>query len=150
MIFLLVPALVFALDFIIKSHVEKTKQPGEEDRRLGGRVIIRRMSNYGTAGSKLKDKPKLVCAIHGISMVLMLGVYIKLLMKKGKIGLKWAIGFVIGGGASNLYDRIKKGYVTDYVSFRAPVKAIRKLVFNISDFFIFAGCILGIIFGLDE
>lgn len=150
MIFLLVPALVFALDFFVKGHVEKTRKPGEESRRLGGRVIIRRMSNYGTAGSKLKEKPKLVCAMHGISMLLMFGAYIKLLMENGRTGLKWAVGLVIGGGASNLYDRIKKGYVTDYVSFSVPVKAIKKLIFNISDFFIFAGCILGVLFGMDE
>lgn len=150
MIFLLVPALVFALDFLVKSHVEKTRKLGEEERKLGGRVIIRRMSNYGTAGSKLKERPKLVCAMHGISMLVMTGAYIRLLMENGRTGLKLAVGLAIGGGASNLYDRIRKGYVTDYVSFRVPIKKIRKLVFNISDFMIMAGCILGILFGMEE
>lgn len=148
MIFLLIIAAVFGLDYAVKSHVEKTKKPGAVEEKLGGRVIIRRMSNYGMAGSRWKERPKLVCLLHGATMLLMTATYIRLLMEKGNNGLKLAGAFLLGGGASNLYDRIKKGYVTDYVSFRVPFKKIRRLVFNISDFFIMVGGILAVILGM--
>ena len=52
---------------------------------------------------------------------------------------------LLGGGISNFIDRMKKGSVTDYVRFpKFPVKKISELVFNLSDFGIFAGvfCLL--------
>ncbi len=147
MIFLLIPVTVFFLDFFIKFHVERTKKTGEE-KKLGNWIIIRRMSNYGIAGSKLKDNPKVVWIMNGIAMLLMGVAYGMLLLEKGRTGLKVASGFLLGGGASNFFDRCKKGYVTDYVRFRVPFRFISRLVFNISDFFIFIGCILGVIFSL--
>lgn len=150
MIFLLAVVLIFGVDFFVKKYVEKTKRPGVGEPKLGGRIVIRRTSNYGTAGSKLKDKPKLVCAFHSISMLFLAAGYIRLLAENRKHGLKLAGALLLGGGASNLYDRMKKGYVTDYVSFNVPFRAVRNLVFNISDFFIFAGGILGVIFALKD
>lgn len=49
---------------------------------------------------------------------------------------------VAGGGMSNWYDRHKRGYVTDYVSFRFGPEKFRRLVFNVSDFCIFFGLAL--------
>ena len=56
-----------------------------------------------------------------------------------------ALALLLGGGSSNFIDRMKKGSVTDYVRFpKFPVKKISELVFNLSDFGIFAGvfCLL--------
>ncbi|MFQ9208576.1 MAG: signal peptidase II [Clostridium fessum] len=52
------------------------------------------------------------------------------------------IGFALitAGGLSNLYDRLKRGYVVDYFSIRC--KYLEKVVFNLGDFFIFAGSAL--------
>ncbi|MDE6887595.1 MAG: signal peptidase II, partial [Eubacterium sp.] len=47
-----------------------------------------------------------------------------------------------GGGLSNLYDRLRKGYVVDYFSFGTGPKWFRRLVFNLADFFVFAGVLL--------
>ena len=44
---------------------------------------------------------------------------------------------ITAGGLSNLYDRLKRGYVVDYFSIRC--KYLEKVVFNLGDFFIFAG-----------
>lgn len=58
-------------------------------------------------------------------------------------GIGYAL--LLGGGISNFIDRMKKGSVTDYVRFpKFPVKKISELVFNLSDFGIFAGvfCLL--------
>ena len=66
--------------------------------------------------------------------------------QKGRItmtGIGYAL--LLGGGISNFIDRMKMGSVTDYVRFpKFPVKKISELVFNLSDFGIFAGvfCLL--------
>ena len=48
----------------------------------------------------------------------------------------------LGGGACNLADRMRRGYVTDYFSFNVPWKKLRGLVFNLSDMFIAVGALL--------
>lgn len=58
-------------------------------------------------------------------------------------GIGYAL--ILGGGLSNFIDRVKKGTVTDYLRFpNFPIKKISNLVFNLSDFGIFAGvfCLL--------
>ena len=55
---------------------------------------------------------------------------------------KLGLALTIGGGMSNWYDRHKRGYVTDYVSFRFGPEKFRRLVFNVSDFCIFFGLAL--------
>ena len=36
-------------------------------------------------------------------------------------------------------ERVEKGYVTDYLSFSVKNEKLRKIVFNLSDFSVFAG-----------
>ena len=50
--------------------------------------------------------------------------------------------FSLLGLLHNLYDRCRKGYVTDYIRFHSPWKRLNELVFNLSDFFIMAGAVL--------
>ena len=48
-------------------------------------------------------------------------------------------GLILGGGLSNLWERLRRGGVFDYVQFpRAPGR-IKHFVFNLADFAIFAG-----------
>ena len=53
---------------------------------------------------------------------------------------KLAFTLVLAGGASNLFDRMTRGYVVDYFSIQW--KALKKVVFNLGDIFIFAGSVL--------
>ena len=56
-------------------------------------------------------------------------------------------GLLLGGGISNIAERVLRGYVTDYFSFcRALPKKLRRLVFNIADMCIFIGAVLAAIF----
>ena len=56
---------------------------------------------------------------------------------KGRILEKLAVTLTLAGGISNLYDRMKRGYVVVYFSFEW--KFLKKLVFNLGDMFIFLG-----------
>ena len=49
---------------------------------------------------------------------------------------------ISGGGLNNYTERRRKGYVTDYVSLNVENPKLKKVVFNISDLFIFTGALL--------
>ena len=52
-------------------------------------------------------------------------------------------GLLLGGSLANLFDRIFRGSVTDYLRFPTlPWKKIRTLVFNLADLCIFFGTVL--------
>lgn len=101
---------------------------------------IELLENKGAASGILEKHPivlKIISAAMLCVCVLALGKE----RKKGKttmVGIGYAL--LLGGGFSNFIDRMKKGSVTDYVRFSEfPVKKISNLVFNLSDFGIFAG-----------
>ena len=90
----------------------------------------------------MKDKPEVVKILHTIILFLFLLICIVVgYFKKGNEMTAFGLSMILGGGASNLYDRWKKGYVTDYLGL--PVA--KKLVFNVSDLCIFAGAVLAIL-----
>ena len=68
------------------------------------------------------------------------GAWAYVIGKKGRVLEKTALTLVLAGGASNLYDRLKRGYVVDYFSIQW--KKLKKVVFNLGDIFIFAGSAL--------
>ena len=78
----------------------------------------------------------------GVSLLLsaVAGAWAYVIGKKGRVLEKTALTLVLAGGASNLYDRLKRGYVVDYFSIQW--KKLKKVVFNLGDIFIFAGSAL--------
>ena len=51
-------------------------------------------------------------------------------------------GLLLGGGLSNLYERLRHGKVYDYLRFPKAPGPIRNYVYNLADFAIFLGAIL--------
>ena len=68
------------------------------------------------------------------------GIFFWVYPKKGYGAEKLGTSLVLGGGLSNLYDRMKKGYVVDYFSIR--LGKLKKIVFNLGDIFIFLGAVI--------
>lgn len=146
MVFLLLAAAVFLLDFFIKGKVEKTQKSGEERRMFGDRIILRKYYNKGAILDSLHQWPRLVQILCGSAMLLLCILFFFVLREKGRYGMKLGMALVIGGGASNLYDRLAKGHVVDYFSIRCKWKRLQRIVFNISDWFIFLGAALMLLF----
>ena len=142
MIWCLIAAAVFTIDYFVKKWAEKNLK-GKKRQQIGktGCSLVL-VHNKGFAGSKMKDKPEVVKVVH--TMVLILFGLLCVLcgyFKKGNELTAFGLSLVLGGGASNLYDRWKQEYVTDYLGL--PVA--KKLVFNLSDLCIFTGAIIAII-----
>ena len=145
MVYIAVLFGVFFGDLIIKRQAEQKIGMGEEYPILNGRFIIRKLHNDGLAFGRLSDYPRLI-KWGNLGMLGRISLYfIWLLMHPGQRLKKVGLGMVIGGGLSNEADRINAGYVTDYVSIQSRFEKIRRIVFNISDFFIFIGSILYIL-----
>lgn len=142
LIYPLLAAGIFAADHQMKEHILKTRKEGEKEELFGGRAVLRYIRNYGFAMSAFKKNPSLVKKAAGAVNGMMAAAFARELVKPGDKLKKLSFAMIVGGGLSNLYDRIKRGYVVDYVSFRTGWKRLNDLVFNISDFFILGGSAL--------
>lgn len=138
---------IFTGEFLWKNHVEKNIPEGSSKKVLHDTVILTKYHNRGAALNIGEKKPQF---IKGISLVLTAVAAVLFLGSLGMAGrgmLKTGLSLLLGGAFSNTYDRLKRGYVVDYFRFNVPVKRIRHLIFNVSDFCIMIGALLTV---LDE
>lgn len=136
---------VFLTDTLIKSWAEKYLSPKAVREVAGDKILLRKLHNTGIACNVGEKAPELVKAGTLAVWVSLFANYLKLLGKPGKNAAKLGGALALGGGLSNLNDRITKGYVTDYFSLNVKWEKLRRLVFNISDFCILIGtCIAAI------
>lgn len=170
MIYFIIAASIIAGDAFLKEyfkssfrgkhrrgHLQENKT-GKEDRingqdekermhgwrsKLAPRIEL--LENRGAASGILSKHPKILKGISAC-MLCICALALGRERRQAKVGIA-GIGYalILGGGLSNFIDRVKKGAVTDYLRFpNFPIKKIRNLVFNLSDFGIFAGvfCLL--------
>lgn len=148
MIYILIAAAVFALDFCLKRKIDRERKPGEESLVLKDRIIIRKYYNKGAMLEFLAKWPRLVRVFGGVILTVICVLFLCLLREKGRRGLKLGLALVLGGGACNLYDRLTKGHVVDYFSFKSRFPRLQRVIFNLSDIFIFLGTLLLVLFNL--
>ena len=146
MLFVCIAVGIFLLDYGIKRYVDKTMQLGEEKKILKGHIILKKYYNEGAALNFLEKRPRLLKGIQTALVAAVCGAFAFLFGKRGENGTKTALGFLLGGGLNNLYDRYTKHHVVDYFSFETKWKKLRNIVFNLSDFFIFFGAVLLLFF----
>lgn len=145
MIYLFISAGVFLLDYFVKAHMDRNYARKEKHPRFGGKIIFEKYYNNGAALNLLQRKPLLLRFIH-TTILLAVGVvyYLSLRCSRHPIG-KTGLALLLGGGASNLFDRYTKGHVVDYFRINIGPKRLKNIIFNISDFCIFIGALLAAI-----
>lgn len=141
MIYAILSALIFLLDFVIKDWVENEAVEGEEISIANIRLLLKKYHNKGAFLNAGKNNPKLVAAISVILTLAMTVLFLVTFTFKGSRLLKTGLAFLLGGAYSNTYDRMRRHYVVDYVSFPVKNKFISRIVFNISDFCIMIGAL---------
>ena len=150
MIWLSVAAAIFAADSMIKYWAEKKLSDKAVREVAKDKILLRKLHNKGMACNMGEDHPEVVkmgtLTLWGLCCA---GFY-RLLRHPGKNLEKAAGAFVIGGGASNLADRLFRGYVVDYFSFNVKWEKLRRLVFNLSDIFVITGALLSLAAGLKK
>ena len=137
---------VFLTDTILKSRAEKHLSDKAVREIAGDKILLRKLHNYGLACNLGEKHPKLIEQGTLAVWITMFLTWLRVLKKPlGKVqGILVRLGgaLVLGGGLSNLNDRITKGYVTDYFSFNVKSEKLRRIVFNISDMCIAVGAVL--------
>lgn len=140
--FFFITAWISVLDNWIK---EKREQNCDKKDHLNGWVRILTYHNYGAFLNSGDKKPVLV---KMISLILSIGLTMLFLLtftRYGKRELQLGLSLLLGGAWSNTYDRLKRGYVVDYLNFPKLPGKLRTVVYNISDFCILIGACLIII-----
>jgi signal peptidase II len=145
-VFGLVAGAIIAIDVAVKEWTTSTIAHGEPVKLLGGLIYVIYTRNSGAAFSMLSD-------YTWIFPIIALGVIGWLIwMIRGTASMAWAIalGFVLGGAAGNLGDRLFRapgpfqGHVVDMFSFLDD-HAGHFPVFNIADSALTCGVVLAVL-----
>lgn len=131
-------------DLAIKEAID-TEPSSNFPRELNGsngKVEIKRLHNPGFNKGRCEDRPELVKLVSlSFTSMLVPGLYMAC-REKGKIGIlrRIALSLALAGGISNTFDRIKKGYVVDFIHLR--LGPLKKLVINFADIMLFIGSLI--------
>jgi len=137
-LFFLTALLVVAADQLTKLWIRSSLDFGETLVELGFFRIIR-IHNTGAAFGLFQDHSFIltIVAIIGIVVVLFFALYV--LRRYPYLDSRLArpaLGLILGGTIGNLIDRLRFGYITDFIDFRVwPL-------FNIADSALTVGVIL--------
>lgn len=140
--FILLSAGIFLLETLIK---QKREENTENKEYLSGNVQITTYHNYGAFLNGGDKKPFVVKMISILLTIGLTALFIFTFTRYGKKQLRVGLAFLLGGAYSNTYDRLKRGYVVDYLNFPKMPGRIKNIVFNISDFCIMIGACLIVI-----
>jgi signal peptidase II len=111
----LVTIAVVAIDQIAKAVVRHQITPGEDVRVIGTNTLhLVNARNSGIAGGLLAGQSTaLIILVSAVALVGLLWIATRLAPRGG---LAWLpVGMVLGGGLSNLLDRVTSGAVTDWI-----------------------------------
>lgn len=142
--YLMLAGLLCTADQAVKYAVD-TEPEDNFPRDLphtGGYAGIQRVHNSGFAMGKLQAYPELIRMVP-LGMTAILSGLLAGLCQAGHRSYrvrKAGLALVIGGALSNLIDRIRLGYVVDYLHIRVGV--LKKLVINLGDLLILIGGVL--------
>ncbi|MBQ6090706.1 MAG: signal peptidase II [Lachnospiraceae bacterium] len=131
----LTAAAGFAADRALKIAASKSK--GERS-FLKNKITIKKTTNKGFAMNKCEGKRGLVVAVSIVAVlavVFLLWLTVRDDENKSK---RPAAAMLLAGAIGNTYDRIRHGFVIDYIS----VAPIKKIIFNLADVFIALGALL--------
>ena len=131
----LVAAAAVAADQVTKQLVARTLALGDSV-ELAGPFSIHHVHNSGIAFGLFSSATSVVIALTGIAV----GCLVLFFARSGRRHplLPVALGLVLGGSVSNLLDRVRLGYVTDFLDLAYWPS------FNLADTFIVVG--VGLLF----
>ncbi len=112
---------------------------------LNGRIRIKKYHNKGAMLNLGQKRSMAVAAVSVALSAAMAAVFVCSLGQKGNHLLRLGLSLLLGGAFSNTYDRLKRRYVVDYLTFNVRWKTLRRVVFNLSDFCIMIGALFLVI-----
>lgn len=133
MYYFVIIGILVALDQLIKYLIQSNMILNQSVPVVEGIFHITYIHNYGAAFSILEGKQAFLIAVTLIGIAVVM-IYIGLKRKSAHWCLMLSLALVAGGGIGNLINRIREGYVVDFLDFRIwPV-------FNVADICVCCGC----------
>lgn len=132
MINLIIFIVLYFMDLYFKNYVSANLKWHGKISFLSDYLQIIYVENRGIAFNFLENKKSIIYTANVILLTYILYLYFH-------VGVyKFPLMLIFCGGFGNLTDRIKRGYVVDYIYFKIK----KSPVFNLSDFYIIIGAIL--------
>jgi signal peptidase II len=118
----------------LTKHIVAGQLALDDGVHVVGPLWIRHVQNSGIAFGLFAQSTAVVIVLTSIAILWMLAYFARSGAKHPVLPV--ALGLVIGGSASNLVDRVRLGYVTDFIDLRWwPA-------FNLADSFICIGVVV--------
>ena len=114
MIYIACAAGIFLLDFFIKRKIDRTRELDQEEMVCAQKIILTKYYNKGAMLNFLERWPRTMTAIHTAILTGIAVIYGIVLKTKDNAGLKLGLSMMLGGGLSNLHDRLTRHHVVDY------------------------------------
>lgn len=133
---------IAGVDLAGKWYMEQHFQRNQTKDLAGGKIQLRKVHNKGLALNRLDTRPDLVKNLSFVGTVAAFLYELWLFRKPGNHMGKLGLALMSGGAVSNTFDRIKRGYVVDYIGFPFKKEKLAQVTYNIGDLAIFIGAIL--------
>ena len=128
--------LIIAFDQITKYFASLKLADGSIAKFIPGVVQFKYAENTGMAFSILSGARWVIIAL---TVVVCVGVFYYLFSNRCKsLWLYWSLGVILSGGIGNLIDRIRFGYVVDFIE---PT-FVNFAIFNIADCAVTCGAVV--------
>jgi signal peptidase II len=141
--FIALAALVVLADQATKSWLMATLAPGEAMRVVGDWLRLVHSRNTGAVFGLFRDQAPLFATVS----IAVVGVIAWFHGRSGRSPvMTLALGLLLGGAIGNLLDRVRLGYVVDFVD--AGIGDLRFYTFNVADAAISCSLLVLILVGL--
>lgn len=140
-IYISIIAGIIALDQVTKVLVRAHIAFGEVIPIIGDWFRFTYVKNEGAAFSMFSGNQWVTVVLTSVLLVACF-IFVYKESKKNSKALAICLTCVLGGGISNMFDRLYFGFVTDMISVG------RFAVFNVADMFVTCGCILAMVYVL--
>jgi signal peptidase II len=127
-LFLTLALVVVAVDQVAKSLVTRSLAPGQSVDVVGDLVRIVFGQNSGALFGLFKDN----AAMFGVVSLIVVGLIVLYHARSAaSLYLTITLGFLLGGAIGNMIDRLRLGYVVDFVD--VGLGTLRFYTFNVAD-----------------
>ncbi len=133
---LILSALLVGVDALIKNWAATSLKPVGSIDLIPDVLSLHYHENFGAAFGILQQKRFFLVAVTAVVLLVLAGA-ILLRKVRGPL-LLTSLGLIIAGGAGNLVDRVRLGYVIDYIYF----EPINFPIFNFADCCVVCGTVL--------
>lgn len=138
MLELLLAPICLVIDQYSKNKAIKEIPKLNNTSLMGGKLLLGLVYNEGAFLGMLSKKKQLLMIANIFSIAVLVFIIVSVFFSKGYHLVKFGISLMTGGALGNIYDRIKRKKVVDFLAFGFKPN----IYLNFADIFVFIGGIL--------